>query len=685
MPSRSPEQIQWLHDLAEWSLLPTSANILRRSFNPPAPGIPNEWTSSIWLDGIFASSNFPQHLAHTFLTECDLRPGEELVQIWKDSELAADFIVQAYKRKPGYLLSSTLAEAFKAPLVGDICSRFLNDVDQVYSEIYSPDHYYGRVIALVNSSGTGKSFMVKSLRDQGEELAGAFLGALFATMAEILESYPLLASFNEIWDTNHPEPMPESHPGLPTREQTFRAVATLTDTCLEVTPWENLRHANPTIAAWSKTIFHRVVKPQLKRLCSVTQSLLPGTKIFIALDECAQLNAWGIPEPVSHPSEAASHITLIAMQRIMKACEDIPDCWFLLLNTHASVSDLHPPKSMSALLRLRTLLDPLPPWPYFDFDIMIDPDQQVSPQDALSLTHLKCYGRPLWQQLIPQFNSNILQFAVSKLIGQSTVTSQDEDVSDAAVYALLSKRVLPSLAGDNSTASRIASEALKNRPFVGGAANEPTVTTITLFEFFSTLLPPSTHSELLPEFRDYVVNFTHFVQLGGNIKLLTANLLYEAWSRGAAFQCAFGQSIFDILIIAYRKSKLNDPFDANFCYISSFQIKFKEEAATTALAQGLTIPLIYGSTTAIMTPLTLLTSLNRLPLTKLKHVVILMDLENRPQARNFVGTPAHRITVNLRLLNRLDFVSTSEAMERMFIQRFGSLLLPSSVLTYGKV
>ncbi|KAL0945338.1 hypothetical protein HGRIS_000836 [Hohenbuehelia grisea] len=733
----------------------------------------------------------PSHLLEAYVTNRVLRPLDELVKIRNTHPKLVDFIPLAYMTPDESIAGPAdplrdpakqrriLAQAFAQPLQGGIVVRFLDDLGH-YGYIYDPNEHYGRVIALTQASGEGKSYLVfhltkkritvsicfrglgRNMKPQAaqdgwppqdtpicvffaehmkegelgdhfkaEELAGVFLGALFHVMTEILGQFRTLEGFNSQWEY-----------ASKIREDSFERVRLKAEALLSQlekdNSWKDMRtkfemptnEPKPgqkdgvTGIAWYDAIFKTVVEPYLVTLLKLRKKLKMGEEVIIALDECTQINNF---LPVSKPENLAplQVISLVAVQRIIKACERYP-CWFLLLDTKSAVSVLHPPRGEAApSYRLREAHNPLPVWPYFEYDLMVDKgfEPEPTPQEALSLRHQRCYGRPYWWAIQPELK--IIPHAIPKLLGR---TDTFNVFSEHEVFAVLSARVLLTLAV-NQAATYIASEGVRShmrilrgvinrsilwtsapsepilaiaaatsmlpfsekhrhttvhrhkayddvittfvnklilqkeviekgtlgelisrlfltiardaalgcRPFVDLSEN---ITTVSLHEFFVALLGDSFYEgkpEIVQELKQYVINFTHFVQISHNISLLTPTLLYHAWfddppayvvtnadqililrCRGVALQCVFGQPIFDILLVAYDKDYLAEPFDAQHCYAVSVQVKCKAKAAEGPLVRGLTVPFLFNG--------------DKLPksmppnLQKPKHLVMFMDL-----------------------------------------------------------
>jgi len=91
-------------------------------------------------------------------------------------------------------------------------------------------------------------------------------------------------------------------------------------------------------------------------------------------------------------------ITLPAMQRVIKACEQY-NFWFFMLDTMNGLSNVYPDtkKKITPSYRLPGPLEPLPPWLYMPFDVMVPSPENLpkTPLEALRLDRLRVYGRPV--------------------------------------------------------------------------------------------------------------------------------------------------------------------------------------------------------------------------------------------------------------------------------------------------
>ena len=99
-------------------------------------------------------------------------------------------------------------------------------------------------------------------------------------------------------------------------------------------------------------------------------------------------------------------------------------------------------------------------------------------------------------------------------------------------------------------------------------------------------------------------------------------MLVNAWSTGAAFQCAHNQPVIDGFMVGYRGS-LDEPFQSSRLLTIPWQSKAKSTAAASALTRSLTAPFI--------------TPQDGGSRHKPWHVVILMDLASSSAFRKATG------------------------------------------------
>jgi hypothetical protein len=113
-------------------------------------------------------------------------------------------------------------------------------------------------------------------------------------------------------------------------------------------------------------------------------------------DESSQMNFDYKPVPNKKPPD--NRITLLAMQRVIKACDQF-HFWFPMLDTTNGLADVYPDanKETAPSFRLPGTLRPLPPWIYMPFDVMVPPPEELpkTPLEALRLDRLRVYGRPV--------------------------------------------------------------------------------------------------------------------------------------------------------------------------------------------------------------------------------------------------------------------------------------------------
>lgn len=196
-------------------------------------------------------------------------------------------------------------------------------------------------------------------------------------------------------------------------------------------------------------------------------------------------------------------------------------------------------------------------------------------------------------------------------------------ILDRGLQGELYSRLLLMIARDKVTTRN--GSYLKNDP----TSMAPIVQAAPLSQFLQTLLgdnlgipdapaniplpnnsPYKLRNKLLDETSNVWINFTHFIVLSKPIHEVTLSMLFEAWSSGFAFQCAFNQPVIDGLIVAYF-GELDKPFNVSQLFVIPWQTKARSEAANLALSRQLTAPFLATSTPVRRKP---------------EHLVILMDL-----------------------------------------------------------
>ncbi|KAL0953833.1 hypothetical protein HGRIS_005010 [Hohenbuehelia grisea] len=313
----------------------------------------------------------------------------------------------------------------------------------------------------------------------GEEVAGAFLGALFRVMNEILKKSKSLEAFNTEWSIQDPK-----EPLQSLRHESFVLVrnaarALLVDneqalmTAREIIPHD--KQIGHTAFEWHTRIHKILMEDAVYSLLATYRDMDFGRFIAVAFDECIELNRFGHNPRNPYPQ---SQMTVTALQRMMKTCENHA-IWFFLLDIHSPKPGLYAPKpDRPSSARLCQEPSLLPPWPYFGFDLMVDATELTKPKPAnigLSLEHWKLYGRPYWFSLP---SVTLLDSATQKLFSAEYMCAW----SDTHVFAAFSQRVLVDLASTD-VARYLADTAVSKhmRLFTGvvdgivrsGAPSEP--------------------------------------------------------------------------------------------------------------------------------------------------------------------------------------------------------------------
>jgi len=166
--------------------------------------------------------------------------------------------------------------------------------------------------------------------------------------------------------------------------------------------WNSCIHASLCLmkglgtVKWVIKLFQILVIKSAKALDEDRREL--GLSCFtFTFDECNQMNFDYKRRPNEKPPD--NRITLPAMQRVIKACEQF-NFWFFMLDTMNGLSDVYPDtadKKTTSSCRLPGPLKPLPPWLSMPFDVMVPSPEKLpkTPLEALRLDHLRVYGRPV--------------------------------------------------------------------------------------------------------------------------------------------------------------------------------------------------------------------------------------------------------------------------------------------------
>ncbi|KAN0064273.1 hypothetical protein ACQY0O_002404 [Thecaphora frezii] len=384
----------------------------------------------------------------------------------------------------------TYARSFDSHLHGDVVQRF-NDTLSDYEAKFDPDVYYGRIIPIVQSSGTGKSRLVHEMRtiwptlsvtlrkeanspeggfpiqdiaavdyfkqqEKGVDydlITIAFLAAWFKIAADNIPDEPrtVQAIFDENWVHSVLKEKPTFVPNEK-RKLMFDMVAS--EAALFVKEWKPKHRAKEEVEPMVKPIcdplenlkamFKQLLEPPLRQFAQKIGSLKAvkqqtkqrGFKkplVLIAIDECTLL------------SEFLSKYKLVHLRRCFRhigTMTDLPvSVWLLLLDTSTTISKLWPTQLDQKSLREHTLWQFLPFYE-MGFDVLEEKAKAQHPRDALKLDTLKYYGRPLWQG----YDANmVLKVACLKLDGSAAKkppgASTEPELSEALAVSLLSNRI----------------------------------------------------------------------------------------------------------------------------------------------------------------------------------------------------------------------------------------------------
>ncbi|KAN0062111.1 hypothetical protein ACQY0O_005632 [Thecaphora frezii] len=372
---------------------------------------------------------------------------------------------------------ATYACSFNSDLHGDVVQRF-NDTLSDYEEKFDPKKYYGRIIPIVQSSGTGKSRLVHemrkiwptlsvTLRTSANDPAGgfpvqdsyavkyfrqhaegynfdlisiAFLAAWFKVAAKnIPQNEPLTveAIFDEDWGHSRAD-QEHTFAYNPDRQLMFEKVAL--EAARFVKEWKTEHGGKKEVEPMVKQILEQPLRQFAQKIGSLEavkqQTKERGFKkplVLIAFDECTLLSEFMPGYELPHLRRCFYHIGTMT---------DLPvSIWLLLLDTSSTISKLWPTNKDDKSLREDKL------WqfsPFYDmaFDVLWRKARAKHPRDALKLNMLKYYGRPLWHGYNDE---KLISVAYTKL-GGSAAKKEPEDpeiakLSEALAVSLLSNRI----------------------------------------------------------------------------------------------------------------------------------------------------------------------------------------------------------------------------------------------------
>ncbi|KAN0065013.1 hypothetical protein ACQY0O_001463 [Thecaphora frezii] len=373
---------------------------------------------------------------------------------------------------------ATYARRFAADLHGDVVQDFNDALLCDYEAEFDPKSYYGRVIPIVQSSGTGKSRLVHemrkiwptlsvTLRTSADDPDGGFpiqdVAAVnyFRQKARIYDYDLITIAFLAAWFKIAAENIPENEPSTveaifdakwghsivdedlsfvhnPARQSMFDMVAS--DADLIVKDWKKNHSHDYQVDSMVKQLLEQPLRQFAQRIASL-EAVKRQTKehgcekplVLIAFDECTLLSEFLRHYDLLHLCRCFHHIGMI---------EDLPvSVWLLLLDTSSEISKPRPKQNDKSLHENDSLWQFLP---FFTlgFDVLEEKAIAQHPRDALKLDSLKYYGRPLWHGYEAE---KLLQIAYAKLGGMEATTSPGEPtearLSLASAVSLLSNRI----------------------------------------------------------------------------------------------------------------------------------------------------------------------------------------------------------------------------------------------------
>ncbi|KAN0062160.1 hypothetical protein ACQY0O_005517 [Thecaphora frezii] len=372
---------------------------------------------------------------------------------------------------------ATYARSFNSDLHGDVVQRF-NDTLSDYEDKFDPKKYYGRIIPIVQSSGTGKSRLVHemrtiwptlsvTLRTSANDPAGgfpvqdsyavnyfrqsaegynfdlisiAFLAAWFKVATKYIpqnEPPTVEAIFDEDWGHSRAD-QEYTFAYNPDRQLMFEKVAL--EAARFVKEWKTKHGGKKEVEPMVKQILEQPLRQFAQKIGSLEAVQQQTTKrgfkkplVLIAFDECTLLSEFMPGYELLYLRRCFYHIGTMT---------DLPvSVWLLLLDTDGTISKPRPEQNDMSL-RKNGMMRQFSPFYDMGFDVLWQKARAKHPRDALKLNMLKYYGRPLWHGYNDQ---KLIDVAYTKLGGSAAKkepgNKKKAELSEALAVSLLSNRI----------------------------------------------------------------------------------------------------------------------------------------------------------------------------------------------------------------------------------------------------
>ncbi|KAN0066606.1 hypothetical protein ACQY0O_000702 [Thecaphora frezii] len=370
------------------------------------------------------------------------------------------------------------ARSFDSHLHGDVVQRFNDDLLSYYEANFDPKLYYGPIIPIVQSSGTGKSRLVHEMRKvwptlsvtlrRAAHMPGggfplqdvaavnyfreqpggcdfdlitiAFMAAWFKVAADNIpknEPQTVEAIFDAQWGHSVVDEQ-YSFVQNAARQTMFDMVAS--EAIEFVQSWQKDPN-NDQVDLMVKQILEEPLRQFAQRIGSL-ETVKRQTKqhsskkplVLIAFDECTLLSEFMPNYKLLHLRRCFRHIGTMT---------DLPvSVWLLLLDTSSTIGDLWPTEKDYKSQREIEMTRQLRPFYEMSFDVLEEKAIAPHPRDALKLDTLKFYGRPLWHGYDAK---KLLGVAYIKLDGSDTSISPGlptkAELNEAFAISLLSNRI----------------------------------------------------------------------------------------------------------------------------------------------------------------------------------------------------------------------------------------------------
>ncbi|KAJ7642745.1 hypothetical protein DFH06DRAFT_606247 [Mycena polygramma] len=308
--------------------------------------------------------------------------------------------------------------------------------------------YYGRVVAMIASSGTGKTKLnLEYLRKHG----GLYICLRSASDSPGQGWPPGDVHLTSYLELHRDKPLALVTAALigavlETVEQQFTSLDDHNKSW-KLRAGSRLTRSDPRldnmakVASKAKELLYQHLAEFISKMCSGAQSVKEDAELAVELicEGPADKLARKVPhfllvvDECTVPSFLFPSDQISPLLRVME-CLSKHNLWFVLVSTSAKIVSIVPSMNVRGSQRFINQTS-LPPWFYLPFDPYLA-GRPITPtiSAALKLQEIKQYGRPLWRIYT---DGEVLPAAQMKLLGASGLMDFDE----SQIFSLYSQRI----------------------------------------------------------------------------------------------------------------------------------------------------------------------------------------------------------------------------------------------------